>query len=204
MTHCGAPLCVEGRRPLVDRCRARLIAHVAAEMGISRACASKWVNRWRQHGDLGLEDRPSAPGSSPTATPAHVVARIEQLRRDTKRSARRIVTDLAADEVRTVTRVLDRLGLNRRRHIDPDGGSNRTPQPITARYPGHMMHLDVKKVGRIPDGGGWRVHGRGFDPALHAAAQRQGRALQPDPRRRHPAPRRRHQRHGLIQLVRSC
>ncbi|WIE71583.1 IS481 family transposase [Curtobacterium sp. MCJR17_020] len=167
MTHRNAPLSVEGRRRLIERCRTRPISHVAAEMGISRACASKWVNRWRQHGGLGLEDRSSAPGTSPTATPAHVVSRIEQLRRDGKHSARRIVTELAADQVvisvRTVTRVLDRLGLNRRRHIDPDGEVNRTPRTITARYPGHMVHLDVKKVGRIPDGGGWRVHGRGSD-----------------------------------------
>ncbi len=156
MTHRNAPLSVEGRRRLIDRCRTRPISHVAQEMGISRACASKWVNRWRAHGDLGLEDRSSAPGSSPAATPPTLVDRIEQLRRDGKQSARRIVLELAAGEitisVRTVTRVLDRLGLNRRRHIDPDGDSNRAPRKIVARYPGHMVHLDVKKVGRIPDG----------------------------------------------------
>jgi hypothetical protein len=54
MTHHNAPLTVEGRRRLVQRCRDRPIAHVAAEMGISRACASKWVNRYRRFGDLGL------------------------------------------------------------------------------------------------------------------------------------------------------
>ena len=174
MTHRNAPLSVEGRRRLIDRCRSRPISHIAAEMGISRACASKWVNRWRRYGDLGLEDRSSTPASSPTATPPEVVARIEHLRRDGKHSARRIATELAAEDVRvsvrTVTRVLDRLGLNRRRHIDPDGDSNRVPRTIVARYPGHMVHLDVKKVGRIPDGGGWRVHGRGSDE--HKASAR--------------------------------
>lgn len=183
MTHRNAPLSVEGRRRLIDRCRTRPISHVAAEMGISRACASKWVNRWRRHGDLGLEDRSSAPGSSPTATPPGVVDRIEQLRRERKHSARRIALELAVDEitisVRTVTRVLDRLGLNRRRHIDPDGGGNRTPGRILARYPGHMVHLDVKKVGRIPDGGGWRVHGRGSDQ--HRASARARTANGPRP-----------------------
>lgn len=49
MTHKNAPLSIEGRRRLVQRCRTRPIAHVAAEMGISRACASKCVNRYR-HG----------------------------------------------------------------------------------------------------------------------------------------------------------
>lgn len=51
--HANAPLSIEGRRRLVERCRTRPIAHVAAEMGISRACASKWVNRYRRRGELG-------------------------------------------------------------------------------------------------------------------------------------------------------
>src|SRR5699024_4995335 len=50
---------------------------------------------------------------------------------------------------------------NRRRFLDPSGDSNRRPRKITARWPGHMVHVDVKKVGRIPAGGGWRAHGRG-------------------------------------------
>lgn len=70
---------------------------------------------------------------------------------------------------RTVTRDIGRLGLNRRRFIDPDGDTNRTPRRIVAKRPGHMVHLDVKKVGRIPDGGGWRVHGRDFEQARAAA-----------------------------------
>lgn len=67
--HRNAPLSVEGRRRLVERCRTRPIAHIAAEMGISRACASKWVNRYRRHGELGLKDRASVPHESPNATP---------------------------------------------------------------------------------------------------------------------------------------
>ncbi|OXM59015.1 leucine zipper domain-containing protein, partial [Amycolatopsis sp. KNN50.9b] len=53
MHHRNAPLSVEGRRRLVQRCQTRPIAHVAAEMGISRQCASKWVNRWRRYGETG-------------------------------------------------------------------------------------------------------------------------------------------------------
>ena len=56
MTHANAPLSLEGRRRLVNRCLTRPIAHVAAEMGISRAFASKWVNRWRRHGEAGVSD----------------------------------------------------------------------------------------------------------------------------------------------------
>ncbi|MFA7431727.1 MAG: IS481 family transposase [Rhodospirillaceae bacterium] len=158
-----------GRRRLVKRCQTRPIAHVAAEMGISRACASKWVARYRQFGELGLLDRPSVPRRQPTATPAAVVARIEALRRERKFSARRITLELATEginvSVRTVSRHLVHLGLNRRRFIDPTGQANRAPRKITARWPGHMVHVDIKKVGRIPDGGGWRVHGRGSDHA---------------------------------------
>ena len=165
MTHGNAPLSVEGRRRLVARCVDRPIAHVAAEMGISRACASKWVNRFRQFGELGLLDRSSAPSRQPTATPAEVIALIEAMRRDRKWSAARIAFELNARGVvicrRTVSRQLVALGLNRRRFLDPTGDLNRVPQRIVARRPGHMVHVDVKKVGRIPQGGGWRVHGKG-------------------------------------------
>ncbi|MFF0494757.1 IS481 family transposase, partial [Nocardia sp. NPDC004068] len=182
MTHRNAPLTVEGRLRLVQRCQHRPIAHVAAEMGISRQCASKWVNRFRRHGELGLVDRSSTPHRSPTATPAEVVARIEALRRDRKWSARRIATELAAEgepiSVRTVGRQLRRLGLHQRRFLDPSGANNRVPQRIHARRPGHMVHVDVKKVGRLRDGGGWRVHGRGSaaDRAAHRARSRGDKA----------------------------
>jgi transposase InsO family protein len=167
VSHRNAPLSYEGRLRLVRRCRHRPIAHVAAEMGISRACASKWVNRWRRLGELGLRDRSSIPHHSPNATPAWVIERIETWRRDNKWSAQRITHELAdlgyRINRRTVTGHLTRLGLGHRRFLDPGGDSNRKPGKITARWPGHMVHLDVKKVGRIPDGGGWRVHGRDSD-----------------------------------------
>lgn len=159
MSHANAPLSLEGRRRLVERCKTRPIAHVAAEMGISRACASKWVNRWRRPGDAGLRDRSSSPHRSPNATPAWVIERIETWRREHKRSAQRITDELDELEVtinrRTVSRHLTRLGLAQRRFIDPEGDNNRKPGKISAHWLGHMVHLDVKKVGRIPDGGGW-------------------------------------------------
>ncbi|MFI6368997.1 IS481 family transposase [Nocardia sp. NPDC050630] len=171
--HANAPLSVEGRRRLVQRCRDRPIARVAAEMGISRQCASKWVNRFRRYGELGLLDRSSAPRRQPTATTAETILRIEQLRREHKWSARRIASELAVEglsvSVRTVSRHLARLGLNRRRFLDPGGEINRAPRRIITRRPGHMVHVDIKKVGRIPDGGGWRTHGRGSDHAKAVA-----------------------------------
>jgi transposase len=161
-SHRNAPLSAEGRRRLV-RCKHRPIAHVATEMGISRQCASKWVNRYRRFGELGLVDRSSAPCHQPTATPAEVVARIERMRRERKWAAHRIAFKLDTEgspiSRRTVTRHLHHLGLNRRRFIDPTGAVNRTQRRIVAHRPRHTVNVDIKKAGRIPDGCGWRGYG---------------------------------------------
>ena len=170
MTHRNAPLTAVGRRRAVDQvlARGRPIAHVAAEFHIARATLSKWVGRYRAAGAAGLEEHSSAPAHRPSRLEGWVVELIEHWRRKQKWSARRIARELADGHgvhccVRTVTRWLDRLGLNRIRDITPDGGNLRQPGTITARYPGHMIHVDVKKVGKIPDGGGWKVHGRDSD-----------------------------------------
>lgn len=97
MPHRNAPLTVEGRRRLIERCKTRPIAHVAAEMGISRACASKWANRYRRYGELGLLGRSSAPHRQPTATPCEVIARIGAMWRERKWPAARIAFEFAAD-----------------------------------------------------------------------------------------------------------
>ncbi|GDY31003.1 hypothetical protein GTS_26360 [Gandjariella thermophila] len=137
MPHRNAPLSLEGRRRLVERCRTRPIAHVAAEMGISRQCASKWINRYRKFGELGLADHSYTPRRQPTATDAETLARIERWRRERKWSAAWISCELAAEGVqinrRTVTRHLARLGLNRRRFLDPTGASNRVPPALGAK-----------------------------------------------------------------------
>ena len=170
MTHRNAPLTPQGRYRLVMRVQAgRPSAHVAAEAGIARATLSKWVARYRQGGTEALEDHSSAPAHRPTQTSAETVDLIEHRRRTHKWSARRISHELAVRgtvvSARTVTRWLDRAGLNRRRDTRTTGQTNRVSKPIVARFPGHMIHLDVKKVGRIPPGGGWRAHGRGTPKA---------------------------------------
>lgn len=88
--HAYAPLSVEGRARLVRRRKTRPIAHVAAETEISRVYASKWVNRWKRYGHVGLLDRSSAPRRQPTATPAEVIEETETLLREHKWSASRI------------------------------------------------------------------------------------------------------------------
>lgn len=172
MTHANAPLTPAGRIRLVDRVEAdgRPISHVAAEAGIARSTLTKWVHRYRSEGIEALEDRSSAPVRRPRRLPIEVIETIEDWRRRHKWSARRITLELEIRghqvSVRTVGRWLARLGISRRRDLDPTGHSTRVPARINARFPGHMVHLDVKKVGKIPDGGGWRAHGRGSAKAL--------------------------------------
>jgi len=89
-----------------------------------------------------------------------------------KWSASRIAFELSQQGVisrRTVSRHLAALGLNRRRFIDPTGQTNRSPQRIIARRPGHMIHVDVKKVAHIPGGGGWRARGKDSNLARQVA-----------------------------------
>ncbi|MBG6226477.1 transposase-like protein [Arthrobacter sp. CAN_A2] len=72
MTHANAPLTPAGRLRLVERCRYRPIAHVAAEAGVARQTVTKWVHRYQVLGEAGLVDRSSAPHTSPTQTPETV------------------------------------------------------------------------------------------------------------------------------------
>lgn len=131
------------------------------------------MNRFRRHGEPGLLDGSSRPARSPNQTPDDVIERIVFLRREHKWSARQITAELNGDGVTisraTVGRWLARLGLNRRRWLDHDGEPTRQPGRIIADRPGEMVHVDVKKVGAIREGGGWRAHGRGSaqDKAKH-------------------------------------
>ena len=163
--HANARLTVQGRLTLVGRIAAgRPIAHVAEEMGISRATASKWWRRFRDEGAKGLRDRSSRPRSCPHRTPRGVEARIARLRRTEKLGPARIAARLGMAPS-TVHRVLRRLGLSRLAWMDRPTG--RVIRRITTTRPGELVHVDVKRLGRIPDGGGWRMRGR--------EATRQGR-----------------------------
>jgi transposase InsO family protein len=160
MAHANARLTPAGRLTLVGRIAAqplRPIAHIAHEMGISRTTAYRWWTRYQQLGQAGLVDRPSIPTHSPRRTPAHLEQRILRLRRRERLGPARIAARLALP-ASTVHRVLVRHQMNRLGWLDRPTG-----RPIR-RYehprPGDLVHLDVKKLGRIPAGGGHRVHGR--------------------------------------------
>jgi transposase InsO family protein len=156
--HRNARLTVHGRRLLVERVAAgRPVAHVAAEMGISRATAHKWVRRHRLEGDAGLADRSSRPHHSPHRTATTVETEILELRRSRRLGPARIAGILGL-HASTTHRVLTRHREPKLAWLDRPTG-----QPIRRyerAHPGELLHVDVKKLGRLRDGGGWRAHGR--------------------------------------------
>lgn len=169
MSHANARLTPAGRLVLVQRIASgRAVAHVAAEMGVSRTTAWRWWRRYQEHGQAGLVDRSSRPRWCPHRTPACTETRI----RIWRHLARRGPVDLARRigvPASTVGRVLTRHRAPLLRECDPVTGapiraSRRSAVRYEHPYPGSLVHIDVKKLGRIPDGGGWKVHGRSERP----------------------------------------
>jgi hypothetical protein len=133
-------------------------------MGISRKCVKTWLDRFASEGEGGLRDRSSRPHSMPTRTAAATEAAIVQLRFDERIGPEEIGHRLGVP-ARTVSRVLVRNGVPRLAMLDPITGEViRASKATAVRYererPGELVHMDVKKLGRIPDGGGWKAHGR--------------------------------------------
>jgi transposase InsO family protein len=164
--HRNARLTPAGRLLLCQRIEAGWpVAHAAGSMGISRDRAYVWWRRYQAEGVTGLEDRSSRPQRCPTRTKASRERRIVQLRRQRGLGPARIagIVRLPAS---TVHAVLVRHGLNRLDHLDR---VTRTPiRRMEMSHPGELVHVDIKKLGRIPRGGGWRVHGRGARPSTTA------------------------------------
>ena len=168
--HANARLTVHGRMLLVQRVRleGRPKAHVAAELGVSRQCAHRWVDRYDEQGWAGLHDRSSRPRHCPRRTRDEVEQRVLAARRD-EQAGPAVLAGLTDVPARTISRILRRHGVPRLADCDPVTGaviasSRRSDQRYEHLEPGDLVHVDVKKLGRIPDGGGWRVHGRGPRP----------------------------------------
>lgn len=164
--HRNARLTVHGRRLLVWRVRDQgmPVAHVAKAMGISRQCAHRWVARFDTEGDAGLEDRSSRPHRSPTRTSPKIEQAVVAARTRYRRGPDWLGPELGIP-ARTVTRILRRHGVARLAECDPlTGLVIRASKTTALRYerdrPGELVHVDVKKIGRIPPGGGWRAWGR--------------------------------------------
>lgn len=166
MGHRNARLNVRGRRLVVHRVRVLgwPVAHAAKAMGISRQCAHRWLARFDAEGDAGLEDRSSRPLSSPTRTPAPVEERVIAARRELRVGPDRLA-DATGVPARTISRILRRHQVPYLCECDPlTGEVIRSSKHTAVRYerdtPGELIHVDVKKIGRIPDGGGWKAWGR--------------------------------------------
>lgn len=178
VSHANARLTVHGRQLLVDRILigGRKPAHVAAELGVSRQCAYRWVSRYLAEGPAGLADRSSRPHRCPRRTPASVETAVVELRRTSRRGQDWIGAELAMP-ARTVSAILRRHEVAYLRDCDPlTGALIRSSKATAVRYerarPGELVHMDVKKIGRIPDGGGWKAHGRAAgDTYVHKMAR---------------------------------
>jgi transposase InsO family protein len=129
------------------------LAQVAEAQGVSRSTASKWWRRFQAEGEAGLRDRSSRPTHTPHALAEHIVAAICRLRRELGAGPHRIAWELGL-HASTVYGVLRRAGLSVLARLD------RTTRSVI-RYergrPGELIHVDIKKLGRIPDGGGKRI-----------------------------------------------
>jgi transposase InsO family protein len=153
--HANAALSLKGRRSLarsvvVDQ---RTLTEAAAAAGVSVRCARKWVSRYRQHGESGLCDRSSAPHHIPHRTSQERVDVICQLRR--LRFTGPEIAETLTMPLSTVSAVLKRSGMGRlgRLGLEPAVRYEHTA-------PGELIHIDVKKLGRISaKGAGFRVTG---------------------------------------------
>jgi hypothetical protein len=158
VAHARAKLTVLGRQLLVDRV---LVdgwkpEDAAKAMGVSRQTAYKWLRRYREEGPAGLEDRTSAPRRCPHRLGEEVVAEIVAARLATLYGPHCLAYELGRPRS-TIYGVLRRERVSRLSFID-------RPTRTVVRYerarPGELLHVDVKKLGRIREGGGWKMHGR--------------------------------------------
>jgi transposase InsO family protein len=153
-THKNAPLTPKGREAMVRSVTEDGLSRTVAarQFNTTPKTVAKWVERFHAEGVDGLRDRSSRPLSLPSQTPPATSAAIEALRRQ-RYTGKQIAVELKVSPA-TVSRILRRLGLNRIRDLEP-------AEPVR-RYerekPGEMIHIDIKKLGRI-NGVGHRITG---------------------------------------------
>jgi transposase InsO family protein len=159
MPHANAPLTERGRLRLA-RCVVDdkwPLRRAADRFQVSPTTAKRWADRYRTNGPAGMSDRSSRPHHSPNRTPRPVERRVLHLRRSKRLGPVRIGWRLGL-AASTCHAILRRAGAVRLVHLD-----RATAEPIRRyehRTPGDLIHVDVKKLGNIPDGGGHRTQGR--------------------------------------------
>ena len=155
--HANAALSLNQRRRMVGRVieEGWSLTKAAEAAEVSDRTCAKWVTRYRAHGEAGLLDRSSAPKRIPHRTSAERVEVIELLRRLRMTSAE--IAECLGMALSTVSAVLKRIGLGKLSRLDPLEPPNRYER----RHAGELLHIDIKKLGRIPQGrAGHRVHGQ--------------------------------------------
>lgn len=142
--HANARTCPKSRRLLIDRLEGGWSLTLAAEAaGVSERTAAKWRARWHAEGEDGLLDRSSAPKTRPTQLPSERVKAIEALRRLRMTAAE--IAEVLGMALSTVSRWLKRIGLGKRSRLRPPEPPNRYER----KRPGELIHVDIKKLGRI-------------------------------------------------------
>ena len=165
MAHANARTTVYARKLIVARVLAgHRPGEVAKQLGVSRQTVHKWVRRFRAEGEAGLADRSSRPHRMPRKTSLGTAAAIVAARTEHHAGPVRLAAILGI-AASTIGVVLARAGMPRLAEVDRlTGELLRGRRHSDRRYerarPGDLLHVDVMKLGRIPDGGGWRVHGR--------------------------------------------
>src|ERR1700758_1648197 len=154
-THNNAPLTPKGREVMVRSVIEGGLTKAAAagQFNITAKTVAKWVERFRAEGVDGLRDRSSRPHSLPSQTPAAACAAVEALRRQ-RHTGKQIAVEVGISPA-TVSRILRRLGLNRLSALEPAEPVRRYER----EYPGELIHIDIKKLGRIGSVG-HRITGR--------------------------------------------
>ena len=164
MSHANARLTQYARLLAVRRVeQGHKPGEVAKQLGVSRQTIYKWVRRHREEGVGGLIDRSSRPHASPNRTPLEVELRIVRTRLD-EHAGPAALAGLLGLPASTIGAVLRRWQLPHLGQVDRLTGEIVRRRATDVRYerdrPGELLHVDVKKLGRVPDGGGWRAHGR--------------------------------------------
>ena len=172
--HPNAPLTVEGRRRMV-RCvidQEWTVEATADRFQVDAKTVRKWRDRYLAEGEAGLRDRSSRPRRSPNRTPRQLRRKVLRLRKKRRWGADHIAHEVGI-AASTVQGILNAAGVGRL-----DRGDRATDTKAVVRYqrenPGELIHVDIKKIAGIPDGGGWRIRGRGYRQEKSSKSRKAG------------------------------
>jgi transposase InsO family protein len=163
VSHANARTNEYGRNLAVQRCLAGHRAKdVAAQLGISRTTVYKWLARFRDAGPAGLADRSSRPHHCPRQVSLAVELEVLAARLDLHAGPVQLAAEVGLP-ASTIGAILRRWAMPHLVDLDRITGELLRSRATDERYehprPGDLLHVDVKKLGRIPDGGGWRLDG---------------------------------------------